>query len=269
MARSQPIYLGPHVTCRTTTSSAAIPIVTAILQEVCNFILTCSPLAPDIARILSGGRARRACQTVVQRCSSSTAYVGLPVSLAMGGGGGGGVVGVGWWGGVGDPRTPSTSLFLLSRSCGASERNLTHNSVRDRSAVTARNRRPNWAACAPTLRRQWKSRRDFNFPPDRWIQPRTIFATAEEKPRHVLVTFNLLAFAFQNVADLCVLPGAKRPGPPVARYHFSEHLPGHQTALQQKNRLPSIGPTSSQNHHHPSAPPHKPCQIPDQQATSS
>jgi len=200
MARYQPIYLGDDL-------FACQPIVTAIRQEGGSFILTCKPSShPTIAEYISGAALEEHRQTVVQRGKRVTHIyhwlAGVPLR--------------------GTQDALEVNWFAVEIR-GASGKKTYGNSFVTDLPVTAETV-AELAACA---RARWKIENEtFNVLKTDGYNLEHNFGHGKKTLASVLVTFNLLAFAYHTVAELCVLAWRNAMATWVARYHFFEQLRG-------------------------------------------
>jgi hypothetical protein len=198
MKRYRPIYLGDDL-------FACQPIVTAIRDSGGNFILTCKPSShPTIAEYISGAELQEHRQTTVQS--------GKPVTYIYR-----------WLAGVPLRATQDAldvNWFSVEIRNASGKKTYANSFVTD-LPVTAETV-AELAACG---RARWKIENEtFNVLKTDGYNLEHNFGHGKKTLASVLVTLNLLAFAYHTVAELCVLAWRKAMATWVARYHFFEQL---------------------------------------------
>jgi hypothetical protein len=198
MAAYRPIYLGDDL-------FACQPIVSAIQQAGGSFILTCKPSShPTIAEYISGAELQEHRQTVVQRGKRVTHIYrrleAVPLRATQD------AINVNWF-----------SIEIRN----ASGKKTYENSFVTDLPVTAETI-AELAACG---RARWKIENEtFNVLKTDGYNLEHNFGHGKKTLASVLVTFNLLAFAYHTVAELCVLAWRSAMATWVARYHFFEQI---------------------------------------------
>lgn len=198
IARYRPIYLGDDL-------FACQPIVTAITACGGSFILTCKPSSHQtIAEYLAGAELAEQRQTVVQRGRRST-YIyrwleAVPLRATAD------AVNVNW-------------LSIEIRNANGK---LTYaNSFVTDLPVTPQT----VAEIAQCGRARWKIENEtFNVLKTDGYNLGHNFGHGKDTLANLLVTLNLLAFAFHTVSQLAVLAWRSAMAAKGARYHFFEHL---------------------------------------------
>ena len=198
LARFRPVYLGDDL-------YACQPIVQAIRDNGASFILTCKPGShPTVSEYLTGVELEEHRQVVVQR-GKKTTYVyrwlsDVPLR------GTADAVGVNWF-----------SLEILS----ASGKSTYRNSFVTDLPVTA----DSVAELAAGGRARWKIENEtFNVLKTQGYNLEHNFGHGKQTLSSLLVTLNLLAFAFHTVAYLCVRAWGNAVAARGAKYRFFEHL---------------------------------------------
>jgi hypothetical protein len=200
LARYRPIYLGDDL-------FACQPIIAAIRQGGGSFILTCKPSShPTIAEYLSGAELAEHRQAVVQRGKRVTHIyrwlAGVPLRATQD------ALAVNWF-----------SVEIRN----ASGTKTYGNSFVTDLPITAETI-AELAACG---RARWKIENEtFNVLKTDGYNLEHNFGHGKQSLASVLVTLNLLAFAYHTVAELCVLAWRNAMATWVARYHFFEQLRG-------------------------------------------
>lgn len=200
LARYRPIYLGDDL-------FACQPIVDAIGHAGGSFILTCKPSShPTIAEYLGGAELEEHRQTVVQRGKRVTHIYrwlsGVPLR------------------GTKDAREVNWFSIEIRNAGG---RKTYHNSFVTDLPITAQT----VAELAAGGRARWKIENEtFNVLKTDGYNLEHNFGHGKRTLASVLVTLNLLAFAYHTVAELCVSAWRTAMATWVARYHFFEQLRG-------------------------------------------
>lgn len=198
MARWRPVYLGDDL-------FACQPIATAIRKSGGSFILTCKPSSHQtITEYLSGVDLEEHRQTVVQRGKRSTHVYRWLTEVPL--------------------RAGDDALIVnwFSIEIRNAKGKVTYsNSFVTDLPVTAETV-AELAACG---RARWKIENEtFNVLKTNGYHLEHNFGHGKESLASVLVTLNLLAFAFHTVSQLCVLAWRTAMAAKGARYHFFEHL---------------------------------------------
>jgi hypothetical protein len=198
VARFRPVYLGDDL-------YACQPIVQAFRDSDGSFILTCKPGSHQtITEYLTGVDLPEHRQTVVQRGKKSTyVYRWLPeVPLR----------------GTADAVT--VNWFSVEILTGSGKRTY-HNSFVTDLPVSA----DSVAELAACGRARWKVENEtFNVLKTQGYNLEHNFGHGKQTLANLLVTLNLLAFAFHTVAHLCVLAWRTAVAARGAKYRFFEHL---------------------------------------------
>jgi hypothetical protein len=200
LAHYQPIYLGDDL-------FACQPIVNALRDAGGSFILTCKPSSHQtIAEYISGVELQEHRQTVVQS--------GKPVTYIY------------RW--LADVPLRATQDALDVNWFSVEIRNASGKKTYANSFVTdlpvTATTVAELAACG---RARWKIENEtFNVLKTDGYNLEHNFGHGKKTLASVLVTLNLLAFAYHTVAELCVLAWRNAMATWVARYHFFEQLRG-------------------------------------------
>jgi hypothetical protein len=198
LARYRPIYLGDDL-------FACQPIATVIKDSGGNFILTCKPSSHQtIAEYLAGADLEEHRQTVSQPGKRSTHIyrwlAGVPLRASDD------AISVNWF-----------AVEILN----AKGKRTYYNSFVTDLPVTAETV-AELAACG---RARWKIENEtFNVLKTNGYNLEHSFGHGKKTLASVLVTLNLLAFAFHTVSQICVLAWRTAMAARGARYRFFEHL---------------------------------------------
>ena len=200
LARYRPIYLGDDL-------FACQPIITAIRDAGGSFILTCKPSShPTIAEYISGAELQEHRQTIVERGKRATHIyrwlTGVPLR--------------------GTQDALDVNWFSVEIRNASGKKTYANSFVTD-LPVTAETV-AELAACG---RARWKIENEtFNVLKTDGYNLEHNFGHGKKTLASVLVTLNLLAFAYHTVSELCVLAWQNARTTWVARYHFFEQLRG-------------------------------------------
>jgi len=196
VARFRPVYLGDDL-------HACQPIVQAIQESGGSFILTCKPGSHQtITEYLTGVDLQEHRQTVRQRGKQITHVYRWLTEVPM----------------RGTADTVSVNWFSLEVFSSSGKRTY-HNSFVTDLPVTA----DSVAELAACGRARWKIENEtFNVLTTKGYNLEHSFGHGKQTLANLLVSLNLLAFAFHTVANLCVL--AWRTAARGAKYRFFEHL---------------------------------------------
>lgn len=198
LAPYRPVYLGDDL-------FACQPIATAIQSSGGNFILTCKPSSHQtIAEYLNGAELEEHRQTVVQPGKRSTHLyrwlTGVPLRASDD------ALTVNWF-----------SIEILN----AKGKRTYYNSFVSDLPITAETV-AELAACG---RARWKIENEtFNVLKTNGYNLEHNFGHGKKTLASILVTLNLLAFAFHTVSQICVLAWRTAIAAQGARYRFFEHL---------------------------------------------
>jgi hypothetical protein len=198
LARYRPIYLGDDL-------FACQPIATAIQASGGSFILTCKPSShTTIAEYLSGAELEEHSQTVVQRGKRATHVYRWLTSVPL--------------------RDTADALrvnwFSIEIRNAKGKTTYTNSFVTD-LPITAQTV-VELAACG---RARWKIENEtFNVLKSNGYNLEHNFGHGKKTLASVLVTLNLLAFAYHTVAQITVLAWRAAMAACGPRYHFFEHL---------------------------------------------
>jgi hypothetical protein len=198
VARFRPVYLGDDL-------YACQPVVQAIRESGGGFILTCKPDSHQtVTEYLTGVDLQEYRQTVVQRGRKTTCvYRWLPeVPLR------------------GTADAIAVNCFSIEIFSGTGKRTY-HNSFVTDLPVTS-DSVADLAACG---RARWKIENEtFNVLKTGGYNLEHSFGHGKQTLANLLVSLNLLAFAFHTAANLCVLAWRTAVAACGARYRFFEHL---------------------------------------------
>ncbi len=200
MAAYRPIYLGDDL-------FACQPIVSAIQQAGGSFILTCKPSShPTIAEYISGAELQEHRQTIVQRGKRVTHIYRRLEAVPL----------------RGTQDAINVNWFSIEIRNASGKKTYENSFVTD-LPVTAQT----IAELAGCGRARWKIENEtFNVLKTDGYNLEHNFGHGKKTLASVLVTFNLLAFAYHTVAELCVLAWRNAMATWRARYHFFEQLRG-------------------------------------------
>ncbi len=198
MARYRPVYLGDDL-------FACQPIATAIREHEGNFILTCKPTShPTIAEYVSGAELEEHRETVVQSGKRSTHIYRWLADVPLR---------------AGDDALSVTWISVEIRN--AKGKATYSNSFVTDLPVTAET----VAEIVACGRARWKIENEtFNVLKTNGYNLEHNFGHGKKTLASILVTLNLLAFAFHTVSQLCVLAWRAAMAAKGARYRFFEHL---------------------------------------------
>jgi hypothetical protein len=196
VARFRPVYLGDDL-------HAGQPIVQAIQESGGSFSLTCKPGShPTVTEHLTGVDLPEHRQTVVQRAKKTTCVYRWLTEVPLRGTAD--AVSVNWF---------SIEVFSGKRTY--------HNSVVTDLPVTA----GSVAELAACGRARWTIENEtFNVLKTQGYNLEHNFGHGKQTLANLLVSLNLLAFAFHTVASLCVLAWHTAVAARGAKYRFFEHL---------------------------------------------
>ena len=198
LARFRPVYLGDDL-------YACQPVVQAIRESGGSFILTCKPAShPTLTEYLTGVELAEHRRTVVQRGKKTTHVYRWLADVPL----------------RGTADAVSVTWFSVEILNGAGKRTY-HNSFVTDLEVTA-DTVADLAACG---RARWKIENEtFNVLKTGGYNLEHNFGHGQRTLSNLLVTLNLLAFAFHTVAGLCVLAWRTALAACGPRYRFFEHL---------------------------------------------
>jgi hypothetical protein len=198
IARFRPIYLGDDL-------YACQPIVCAFQESGGNFILTCKPGSHQtITEYLTGVDLQEHRQVVVQRGKRITCVYRWLTEVPL----------------RGTADAVTVTWFSVEILNGSGKRTYYNSFITD-LPVTA-DRVVELAACG---RARWKIENEtFNVLKTNGYNLEHNFGHGKQTLSNLLVTLNLLAFAFHTVANLCVLAWRTAVAARGAKYRFFEHL---------------------------------------------
>lgn len=198
VARFRPVYLGDDL-------YACQPIVQAIQESGGSFILTCKPSSHQtVSEYLTGLDLQEHRQTVVQRGRKTTCVYRWLTEVPL----------------RGTADAVSVNWFSVEIFSGSGKRTY-HNAFVTDLPVTA-DRVAELAACG---RARWKIENEtFNVLKTKGYNLEHNFGHGKQTLANLLVSLNLLAFAFHTIANLCVLAWRTALAARGAKYRFFEHL---------------------------------------------
>lgn len=198
VARFRPVYLGDDL-------YACQPIVQAIQESGGSFILTCKPGSHQtVTEYLTGVDLQEHRQAVVQRGRKTTCVYRWLTEVPL----------------RGTADAVSVNWFSVEIFSGSGKRTY-HNAFVTDLPVTA-DRVAELAACG---RARWKIENEtFNVLKTKGYNLEHNFGHGKQTLANLLVSLNLLAFAFHTVANLCVLAWRTALAARGAKYRFFEHL---------------------------------------------
>ena len=198
IARFRPVYLGDDL-------YAGQPIVCAIQESGGNFILTCKPGSHQtITEYLTGVDLQEHRQVVVQRGKRITCVYRWLTEVPL----------------RGTADAVTVTWFSVEILNGSGKRTYYNSFITDLPVTT-----DSVAELAACGRARWKIENEtFNVLKTNGDNLEPNFGHGKLTLSNLLVSLNLLAFAFHTVANLCVLAWRTAVAARGARYRFFEHL---------------------------------------------